>query len=202
MHGAQRPAYDHAVFRVREALRAFVDACHVLVRQPDGRSDDDTAARIRVTLARVLCAWAASSHYPAANFRVTRVVQYLEDRFADPTLHLASAAQHVDVTPAHLDRLLKEHTRLTFLQQLRRIRVRHAERLLLTTVSSIKETAYACGYSSIGRFGRDFRRVHGCCPREWRNLRSTVAAQIGPLWPRNSTDSATAYVVSRFRARA
>ena len=44
MEGAQRPAYDHAVFRVREALRAFVDACHVLVRQPDGRSDDDTTA--------------------------------------------------------------------------------------------------------------------------------------------------------------
>ena len=188
MRGAQRFPYDHAVFRVREALRTFVDACHVLVRQPDGRPDD-TAARIRVTLARVLCAWGASSHEPATNFRVARVMQYLEDRFADPTLRLASAAQHVDVTPAHLDRLLKEHTRLTFLQQLRRIRVHHAERLLLTTVSSIKETAYACGYSSTGSFGRDFRRVHGRCPSEWRDLRSAAAAQIGPLWRRNAPDS-------------
>ncbi|PYR26655.1 MAG: GlxA family transcriptional regulator, partial [Acidobacteria bacterium] len=83
-----------------------------------------------------------------------------------------------DVTPPHLDRLLKEHTGLTFLQHLRRIRVRHAERLLLTTVSSIKETAYACGYSSPGSFGRDFRRVHGCAPSHWRDLRTAVALHV------------------------
>ena len=63
-------------------------------------------------------------------------------------------------------------------RQLRRIRMRHAERLLLTTMSSIKETAYACGYTSTGSFGRDFRRVHGCAPSEWRDLRTAVAAQF------------------------
>ncbi len=82
------------------------------------------------------------------------------------------------MTPPHLDRLLKEHTGLTYLRQLRRIRTRHAERLLLTTVSSVKETAYACGYTSIGSFGRDFRRVHGCSPTEWRNLQTALAVQF------------------------
>jgi AraC-like DNA-binding protein len=55
--------------------------------------------------------------------------------------------------------------------------MRRAERLLLT-MSSIKETAYACGYSSTGSFGRDFRRVHGCPPSEWRDLRTAVAVQF------------------------
>lgn len=186
MRSAHRATYDHAIFRVREALRAFVDACHVLVGPLDGRTDDATAG-IPVIVARVLCTWGASFQQTTTNFRVARAVHYLEGRFADPTIRLASAARHVDVTPAHLDRLLKEHTRLTFLQQLRRIRVRHAERLLLTTVSSIKETAYACGYRSTGSFGRDFRRVHGCCPSEWRDLRAAVGA---PLVWRNSSDSA------------
>jgi AraC-like DNA-binding protein len=170
MRSGQRATHDQAIFRVREAMRAFVDACHVLVGHVD-RRHDETTARIPVILARVLCVWGASAQHATTNFRVARVVKYLEDRFADPTIRLASAAQHVDVTPAHLDRLLKEHTHLTFLQQLRRIRVRHAERLLQTTMWSIKETAYACGYSSSGSFGRDFRRVHGCSPREWRDLR-------------------------------
>ena len=140
MRSAHRAPYDHAIFRVRETLRAFVDACHVLVGPLDGRIDD-APAEIPVIVARVLCAWGASFQQTTTNFRVARTVQYLEGGFADPAMRLASAARHVDVTPAHLDRLLKEHTRLTFLQQLRRIRVRHAERLLLTTVSSIKETA-------------------------------------------------------------
>ena len=168
-------AHDHTASRDREALRALVDACRVIVGRLDG-SQDESAALIRLILMRVLRrAGADSSQRPTTNFRVARVVWYLEDTFADPTIRLASAARHVDVTPPHLDRLLKEHTGLTFLQQLRRIRIRHADCLLRTTVSSIKETAYACGYASPGSFGRDFRRVHGCSPRAWRDLRTAVA---------------------------
>ena len=122
------------------------------------------------------------------NFRVVRAVKYLEDTFADPTIHLASAARHIDVTPPHLDRLLRKHTGLTFLQQRRRIRIRHAERLLLTTMSSIKETAYACGYTSTCSFGRDFRRVHGCAPRDWRDLRTAEAAPFGYNEPLDEQD--------------
>jgi AraC-like DNA-binding protein len=180
MQSAHRAAHDQAAFRDREALRAFVDACQVLVLvgQLDGNQDESTAL-MRLILMRVLRREeGVLSQHATTNFRAARVVRYLEDTFADPTIRLASAAQHVDVTPPHVDRLLKEHTGLTFLQQLRRIRMRHAESLLLTTVSSIKETAYACGYTSTGRLGRDFRRVHGCSPSEWRDLRTAVAAQF------------------------
>ena len=160
------------------ALGAFVDACQVLVGQLDGTRDASTAL-MRLILMRVLRrAGRSSPRHAATNFRVVRVLKYLEDTFADPTIRLASAAQHVDVTPPYLDRLLKEHTGVPFLQQLRRIRVRHAERLLLTKMSSIKETAYACGYASTGSFGRDFRRMHGCAPSEWRDLRTAVTAQF------------------------
>ena len=107
---------------------------------------------------------------PPTNFRVARVLSFLDEYFADLTICLPSAAHYVDVTPSHLDRLLKEHTGLTFLQHLRRIRMRHAERLLLTTTSSIKETAYACGYARTARFGRDFKRTHGCPASVWRAL--------------------------------
>ena len=178
MRSAHRAEHDQAAFRDREALRTFVDACQVLVGQIDGSPDESTAL-MRLILMRVLRRpGRASSQHATTNFRVARVVRYLEDTFADPTIRLGSAAQHADVTPPHMDRLLKEHTGLTFLQQLRRIRTRHAERLLLTTVSSIKEMAYACGYTSPGSFSRDFRRVHGCSPSEWRDLRTAVAAQF------------------------
>jgi AraC-like DNA-binding protein len=176
MRSDHRAAHDQAAFSERQALQVFVAACQVLVGQLD-RTQDESTALMRLVLMRVLrgAEWFSSRH-ATTNFRVARVVSHLEDTFADPTIRLASAAQHVDVTPPHLDHLLKEHTGLTFLQQLRRIRMRHAERLLLTTVSSIKETAYACGYTSPGSFGRDFRRVHGCSPSEWRDLRTAVAA--------------------------
>ena len=158
----------------RAALTTFVDACQVLVGRLDVNPDESTAV-LSELLTRVLQRASAGLAAPV-NFRVARVLSYLEDVFADQRIRLASAARHVDVTPSHLDRLLKEHTGLTFLQQLRRIRMRHAERLLLTTTSSIKETAYASGYTCTGSFHRDFRRMHGCAPRAWRDIRTTSPA--------------------------
>jgi AraC-like DNA-binding protein len=161
----------------RDALTAFVNACQVLVGRLDVKAEQSTVF-VRELLMRVLQRTSGASGAPA-NFRVARVLSYLEEVFSDQTIRLASAARHVDVTPSHLDRLLKEHTGLTYLQQLRRIRIRHAERLLLTTTSSIKETAYASGYTCTGSFHRDFRRVHGCPPRAWRDFR-TASAKLRP----------------------
>jgi AraC-like DNA-binding protein len=157
----------------REALQAFVDMFQVLVGRVE--TSEELATLVRPLLMRMLRRLPeSSSGPPTRNFRVVRVLCYLEERFADATISLASAAQHVDVTPPHLDRLLKEHTGLTFLQQLRAIRMRHAERLLLMTTSSIKETAYACGYTGTGNFGRDFKRTHGCAAGAWRAMGTLI----------------------------
>ncbi len=153
----------------RDGLRAFVDACQVLVGQVDTNADESTRM-LRDLLIRVLRRIQPSAPHAARsmNFRVTRALDYLEERFSNTALDLASAARYVDVTPSHLDRLLKEHTGLTFLGHLRRIRMRHAEQLLLAR--SVKETSYLCGYNAVCSFGRDFKRTFGCPPRVWRDL--------------------------------
>lgn len=178
MRSARRAAHHHAPPRDRETLLAFVDACQIFIGRT-GADTDEATSLMRLILMRALDRPARSSDAHATmNFRVGRVLNYLEETFANPAIRLASAAHHVDVTPSHLERLLKEHTGLTFRQQLRRIRMRHAEHLLLTTPSSIKETAYACGYASPGSFDRDFRRAHGCAPRVWRDLRTELSLQL------------------------
>ncbi len=89
-------AHDQAAFRDREALRSFVDACQVLVGQL-GESQDESTALMNQILMRVLRrAEETSSQRATTNFRVARVMRYLEDNFADPTICLASAAQHAE----------------------------------------------------------------------------------------------------------
>jgi AraC-like DNA-binding protein len=172
MRSVHDAAHDESTSRDRDALRAFVDVYQVLVGRIEG-NDDGSATVLRALLTRMLRHLPEPSPVlPTTNFRVVRALSYLEGQFANETIRLASAAQHVDVTPSHLDRLLKEQTGQTFLQHLRRIRIRHAERLLLSTAASIKETAYACGYTGAGSFGRDFKRTHGCGARVWRAMRT------------------------------
>jgi AraC-like DNA-binding protein len=121
-----------------------------------------------------------------AQFGIADVLTFLEQRFADPGIRLSSAARRAALSPAYLARLLKASTGLTFLQHLRRFRVRHADQLLLTTRLSIKEIAARCGYNGPGSFDRDFRRVHGCAPSVWRaehrtrEQRTDLATFFGP----------------------
>ena len=172
MRNVHRGADAKQCLTDREALRSFVDAWQVIVGRIGTNAGE--SARVREILLSVLRQTPRpAAGYASTNFRVHRAVRYIEEKSAESTLHLAAVATAVDVTPSHLDRLLKEHTGLTFLQQLRRIRMRHVEQLLLTTAASIKETAYACGYTNLGSFGRDFQRAHGCAPRVWR-ARQTV----------------------------
>ena len=174
MRSVRRAVHDKPTSVHHEALRAFVDVFQVLVGRVE--TNEELATLVRPLLIRMLRRLPAPAPVAPKNFRVARVLAYLEEQFADATVCLASAARHVDVTPPHLDRLLKEDTGLTFLQHLRRIRMRHAERLLLTTTSSIKETAYACGYAGTGSFGRDFKRTHGCTASVWRAVRTLSEA--------------------------
>lgn len=112
--------------------------------------------------------WAAGG---APHFKAVEALTFLQQRFAEPAIRLSVVARHTALSPTHLARLLKSSTGLTFLQHLRRLRVRHAEELLATTMLSIKEVAAACGYPRSGSFTRDFRRVHGCTPSAWRSRR-------------------------------
>ena len=160
----------------RDALRSFVDACQILVGHIDANAPASTAWLREILLRMLRATPHQAAAYASANFRVPRAVRCIEERFAEATIHLAAVAKAVDITPSQLNRLLKQHTGLTFLQQLRRIRMRHADQLLLTTAASIRDIAGACGYTSLARFGRDFQRAHGCAPRVWRTHRTLLDA--------------------------
>jgi AraC-like DNA-binding protein len=168
----------------RETLWRFADACQIIA----GRMHDDpggsaglirdlvattpgTDARTQLVIKGLVARMlerARSAPMPVVHFKIVEVLTHLGQHFSDPAIRLPSVARHAGLSPTHLARLLKASTGLTFLQQLRRLRVDHAEHLLQTTMLSIKEIAGRCGYSASGAFDRDFRRVHHCTPSAWR----------------------------------
>jgi AraC-like DNA-binding protein len=167
-----------------QTLWRFADACQIIAGRIE-QAPDASAASIRELLASTpgtdtrtqliidglvarMLERARSRPASATHFKIVEVLTYLDGRFADPSIRLSSAARYAGLSPAHLARLLRTSTGLTFLQHLRRLRVDHAERLLQTTMLSIKEIAVQCGYSASGAFDRDFRRVHRSTPSAWR----------------------------------
>lgn len=72
------------------------------------------------------------------------------------------------VSPAHLRRQFRTHFRMTPREWLRRERIMLAQDLLGKPEASVTSIAETCGFYDIYHFSREFRRVVGQSPTEWR----------------------------------
>jgi AraC-like DNA-binding protein len=106
--------------------------------------------------------------------RVQTALLYVEQSYANPHLRLTDVARRLRVSPCHLSHVIAKETGKGFREHLREVRISHARRHLASDAVSVKETAAAVGYANTKCFDREFRRVHGCTPTEWRKNHSTV----------------------------
>ena len=111
----------------------------------------------------------ASSDFGGLNLRVRHAIQMIHGSFRDPSLRITAIARAVHMSPTHLSRLIKKETGIGFRALCIRLRLAEAKRYLLDPTFSIKEIASLVGFNSTSNFDRDFRRLHGCSPSEWRS---------------------------------
>jgi two-component system response regulator YesN len=112
--------------------------------------------------------WAEASHSSWTNPQVMHAVRAIDDRYWDSELTVRTLARELGVSTEHLCRVLKRQTGGTFVALLRRARVRAACRLLTTTTLCMKEIAAHVGFSSPNGFARDFKKLCGVTPSEYR----------------------------------
>jgi transcriptional regulator GlxA family with amidase domain len=99
--------------------------------------------------------------------RIQSVITLMEARLATPQ-DTKSIARLINLSPSRLRHLFKKETGLTPVQYLRDLKIREAELLLRTTFLTMKEISNAVGLRSARSFVREFRKVYGCAPTEYR----------------------------------
>jgi AraC family transcriptional regulator of arabinose operon len=72
------------------------------------------------------------------------------------------------LSPSRFAHLFRKETGLSFSSHPRRIRLAEAARLLSDCRFSVKEIAWACGYSSVPSFDRVFKKRFGASPTAYR----------------------------------
>lgn len=72
------------------------------------------------------------------------------------------------ISKSHLCSSFKEHMGVPPLEYLINLRIREAEMLLSNENLSVADIAEQCGYSSLYYFSRQFKKVNGLSPREYR----------------------------------
>ena len=99
--------------------------------------------------------------------RLMRALRLIAECHEEP-ITLDAAARHCGVEKNHLNSLLRRATRFTFHNLLVRYRLWRAARLIYSTNSSMLEIALRSGFGSLSSMERNFAKMLGQTPMQFR----------------------------------
>lgn len=101
------------------------------------------------------------------NQRFSAARTYLEKHYTE-NISLLQVADEVGVTPNYLGKMFLKYLGCTFTDELNRLRVEQAKRLLDDPSNRIYEVAEKTGFLNTTYFFRVFKKYEGCTPTEYR----------------------------------
>jgi len=100
--------------------------------------------------------------------RIKLAVEIMESELDQPLL-VSKVSVRLGLSASRFEHLFKRETGKAFKTRLRESRLEKARDLLIDHTLSIKEVAFAVGYSFTPNFTRDFRKRFGKPPSQTRN---------------------------------
>lgn len=100
---------------------------------------------------------------PDDHHRLDQVFSFIFEHYASP-ITLDDIADVANLTPGAFCRFFKLHTRKTFSHLLNEVRIEQACRLLHQSGHNISQIAFACGYTNLSNFNRQFKTIVGMAP--------------------------------------
>jgi len=102
---------------------------------------------------------------------VASALAYIQDNFPRGNLSVDDVVAHGRVPRRSLERAFRDELQRTILNEILRVRVNHAQKLLETTPHSVTDIAIRSGFASLNHFYRVFRARTGLTPRAFRLAR-------------------------------
>ena len=102
--------------------------------------------------------------------RLGELISLLEQRYGEPWT-IGRISRIAAMAPSTLLPVFKKATGTSPIDYLLHVRLSKAAELLLRTEDPVSEIAKACGFADSNYFLRQFRRVYGLSPREYRNVK-------------------------------
>ena len=103
---------------------------------------------------------------PIVSTAVARAISYIEEHYKD-AISLEGCAEDVGISYAHLSRIFKKETALSFSEYLNRLRISKAKILLATNKLAIKQIVSETGFTNYNYFFRVFKEIEGITPIEY-----------------------------------
>lgn len=94
-------------------------------------------------------------------------IEYMAQRFKED-ITVEQLADLVHMSKSHFMRCFRQAVGIGAIEHLTQLRIHAACEALSESTDQITDIAFACGYSNISNFNRQFLKKVGCSPREYR----------------------------------
>jgi len=106
--------------------------------------------------------------------RVTAALNLIRQRFADPSLASQDIADLCGINLRTLNRSFLKNLGRSIADEIRLVRLRHAQHLLGRNGLNVSQVADASGFANLLHFRRTLKRHAGMSPRQWRAIHKTA----------------------------
>jgi transcriptional regulator GlxA family with amidase domain len=96
------------------------------------------------------------------------ILQVIEKHLDDPELNATTIEKAIFISKMQLYRKLKTLAGMTPAEFIKRIRLKHAADMLLTSQFTVSEIIYRTGFNSKSYFFREFKKIYQLAPNEYR----------------------------------
>lgn len=111
------------------------------------------------------------------NILVSDALEYINSHYMEP-IRIETLAGHCHISETHIRRLFSSCINMGPLEYINLIRIKNACELLRKTDALVADIAFKCGFSTLSTFNRNFKRITGCTPYEWRKNPDNFEQQI------------------------
>lgn len=128
-------------------------------------------AFVQLVLARTIPCLQLSeiSDVPPADL-TARVIGWISQNYAGP-VSLDILETELGVSKYRISRVFGEKLCTSLSEYVNRLRIDHAQAMLRGTEQDVLSICMACGYENPRTFNREFKRICGCTPREYRQVK-------------------------------
>ncbi|MCV2402233.1 AraC family transcriptional regulator [Marinomonas sp. C2222] len=152
----------------------FTDALYRLLQLAESSADSSVLGdgRLRELYYAIMKGGAGESARRAFGVgnEIARSIEYLSSRL-DEGVTIEDMALQVGMSRAALHRKFKEATSMSPIQFVKAMRLNTAAMKIAGGVN-VNVAAQEVGYVSSSQFSREFKRMYGQSPKEWRNIKS------------------------------
>jgi len=99
---------------------------------------------------------------------ISKAIDYISDHYMEP-LKVSELSEKCHMSEAHFRRLFSSYMKMSPIEYINSVRINIACDYMRKTNDSIFDIAHKCGFTTESTFHRNFKKVMGVSPSEWRN---------------------------------